>query len=146
MTQADPFGAPQTSFISIREDFMNRLILMTLRGIECGVPSTAPGSKEGTTYDRVIADVVVLDGPITQNIDAIPCKFESMFLSGGALVPMISKPVGGGKRVIEEGKMILARVGPFKNKFGNTSATLVEATDQDKVTGRQYLASLDPFA
>lgn len=141
MTQADPFNDPQSEFITAK-DFVGRLLLVTPTGVETGIVSTMPGA-EGKTYDRVIADVVVLDGAVTDKFDTIPCRIEAQLLSGAALVPQLTKRTSAGP---VPGKMTLGRVTTRKGKFPQPAVVLAEPTDADKNIARQYLASLDPFA
>jgi hypothetical protein len=141
MTQSDPFGEPQSEFITAK-DFVGRLVLVTPTGVETGIESTMPDSK-GKTYDRVIADVVVLDGAVTDKFDVIPCRLEGQLLSGAGLVPQLTKRTSAGP---VPGRMTLGRFGHRRGKWPQPAVVMSEATDADKQVARNYLASLDPFA
>jgi len=141
MGQPDPFGAPQTEFITAK-DFVGRLVLVTPTGVETGIKSTMPGNED-KTYDRVIADVVILDGAPNDKFDTIPCRIEGQLLSGAGLVPQLTKRTSAGP---VPGKMTLGRFANRKGKWPQPAVVMDEPTDADKQTARAYLASLDPFA
>ncbi len=138
----DPFTKPQTDFITPR-DMLGRLALITPKGGEQNIPSTMQG-QEGKTYDRVIADVVLLDGAITDKFTEIPFRMEGQILSGAALVPQLTERAGGG--VLKPGKMTLGRFAERKGRFPNPAVVLAEFTTEDAAKARAYLSTLDPFA
>lgn len=139
----DPFAPPATDFITAK-DMVGRLALITPTGVETGIQSTMPNAKEGDTYDRVICDVVLLDGQITDKFTEVPFRMDGTILSGSGLVPQLTRRVGGGK--LEPGRMTLGRFTTRKGKYPTPAVVLAEPTDEDKNCARAYLATLDPFA
>lgn len=141
----DQFSDPQTEFVNAK-NFVGRLALITPIATQEGVASTMKG-QEGKTYDRVIADVVLLDGTPDERFGpGIPAVIEGQFLSGAALVPMLTRRTQSG---LAPGKMTLGRFALRKGNFPQPAVVLDVATEADKVVARQYLASLaaqDPFA
>jgi hypothetical protein len=152
----DPFADASNDFIT-PETLLGRLLLVKPTGVEQGIASTMPG-QEGKTYDRVIADVTVLDGPISDKLTEIPCVIEGTFLSGSGLVSQLTKRTGGGN--LAPGRLTLGRMANKAGRMSPKSAprhsltdripngfwSLDAPTDAEKQTARDYLNSVDPFA
>jgi hypothetical protein len=153
----DPFADAKSDFMGAKdyctvEGPADRLILFYGQAVETEIPSKAKGS-EGETYDRVIGDVVVLDGPISDKFPEVPGIIKGQFFNGKALVPSLTHRQG--KEILPMDRPVLGRVVRFKNSFGNWSPKIDTPTDADKdvarrwlasTQGKEYLASLDPFA
>jgi len=69
---------------------------------------------DGKPYNYLQADVIVLDGPVTELMDTIPFVVTSMRLTSGPLVR-------NGERVMKKGKdkPFAGRINSQKGKFGN---------------------------
>lgn len=145
----DPFGDPQSNFISSR-DFVGRLVIIVPTGVQHDIPSTMPNAKPGDKYNRVLADVHVLDGPVTDTFDTIPMVIKDQYLQGSALVPQISRPCGEGR--IKPGGMVVGRVTTRKGKFPTPAVVLdpcpVGTPDRVKAKAYwdEYAVNVDPFA
>jgi len=135
----DPFSDARSGFITA-EDFQGRLLLVAVTGFEANRESTM---NPGKTFDTIIADVTVLDGPITEMFDHIPMKIEGQYLSGSGLVPQLKGKVGK----VHPSNQILGRMTqrPARVTGFKPANVLAEPTDADKVTARAYLATLNPF-
>lgn len=149
MTQGDPFNDPQSNFITA-SDLLDRLCIVKPTGVELNIPSTMPNAKPGDTYNRVIADVHVLDGPVTDQFDTIPFVIKDQYLSGGGLVPQLTRPTGGGN--LAPGGLTVGRFAKRKGKYPNPAVVLAPAPvgtpDRAKAAAYwdEYSKSLDPFA
>jgi hypothetical protein len=161
MTATDPFGAPVSEFVKL-EDILGRLVLITPNTIIKGIASTLKG-QEGKTYDAVRAQVVVLDGPVSEKIEAVPTALEDFRLSGASIVPAVmarfkatGATVGGGQGEYDVAPKdpavpyVLGRVAQVKSSYGTPSWVLNPFDPEDAELARTYLASApkpaDPFA
>ena len=161
MTATDPFGAPVSEFVKL-DDVLGRLVLITPSTIIEGIASTLKG-QEGKTYDAVRAQVVVLDGPPSEKIDAVPAVLEDFRLSGASIVPAVmarfkatGPTVGGAAGEYDVApkdaavQYVLGRVAQAKSSYGTPSWVLNGYDSKDAEAARQYLASApkpaDPFA
>lgn len=140
--EPDPFNNATTEFVRL-DDLVGRAILVIPKELTERV-STLPGSN-GKTYESVTADVIVLDGPITEKIPSIPSTHESVFFSGQVVVGQL-KP-----KVATNG-MVLGRMAqqPSKTKGFGDAWVLQPPVDADKVlarpAARAYLDASDPFS
>ena len=152
----DPFSDPgsASSFPAMKQ-LRGRVLIVHPTKLEAGLPNTL---QPGTTYDRMTADVIVLDGdPITGRLDdddnetpfdeplVPPFKLESMFISGAKLITECKGKLPRGEQ--PAGLVIgkLTRLAP--QKAGRKGAWSLEtATDEQKALGKKYLANVDPFA
>jgi hypothetical protein len=139
----DPFSDARSGFVKL-EDLMGRLILVIPQGIE-ERPSRLPTARQGDMYESITADVIVLDGPITELIEEVPMTVEGTFISGSVIVAQL-KP-----KVKTQG-MVLGRLGqqPSQTKSFGPAWVLQPPTDADKVLARPaakaYQEQNDPFA
>lgn len=149
----DPFSSAREAFVKM-DDVEGRLLLMTLT--DSGErESNLPKAKEGDVYTWVEADVVVLDGDVTEMVDEVPMVLEAFQFSGqavtGQLMPYLKKLRAGTGNGI-----VLGRLGTKPNKWKTKTWVIQEPTEDDKVIARQYLAAeqerkakeepKDPFA
>lgn len=156
----DPFSEASSSFITLDDCNVDangntpavgvtagRLLLIEPLSIETR-PSNLPGQTD-KTYESITANVVILDGPVTEKIDAIPLKVDGMFVSGTVIVNQL-KPKLPEKKPAQ--KYMLGRLGkqPSQTKgFGGAwvlNGNGYTVTESDKQLARNYLNSLDPFA
>ncbi len=138
----DPFSDARSGFVKL-EDLLGRLLLVVPKSIEERA-STLPGSQ-GKMYASITADVIILDGPVTDLIDEVPLTLEGTYISGAVIVAQLKPKVG-------THGMVLGRLGqqPAQTKGFGPAWVLREPTDNDKVLARPaasaYLAANDPFA
>jgi hypothetical protein len=138
----DPFSDARSGFVKL-EDMLGRLLLIIPQSIEERA-STLPGSQ-GKTYESITADVIILDGPVTELIEEIPATIEGTFISGSVIVGQL-------KPKVKTHGMVLGRLGQQKARtkgFGD-AWVLNPPTDADKAVARPaaaaYLEATDPFA
>jgi len=143
----EDFDPASTAFLNTSH-LLGRLLLVA--GTELRVkPSTQKGAKEGSTYEVVVADVIVLDGPVDDMIPTVPFIAEGIHLSGQVLVGQV-------RNTAKTGKMVLGRMEqrPSANFPQSKGAwTLAEPTDADKAIARspakaylkQRQEATDPF-
>lgn len=95
----DPFATARSTFVGLG-DLDGRAVLVVPTQLETGIPSTRPGQSK--TYDRIIADVIVLDGGPDEELglDELPYTFEEMFISGSVVVPQLRGAVKHHKPVL----------------------------------------------
>lgn len=146
-TEQDPFDTATSEFVGLK-DLAGRLVLVIPKELQRGIPSTRPGAGK-KTYDRVVADVIVLDGPADpdKGIDEIPYTFEDMFVSGSAVVPQLRSAVK--KRRPKLGVVVLQK----PQVKGNNPAPILEGedvTEEQKALARAAYATWqaeqeDPF-
>ena len=129
-TQTDPFDTASLDFIGLK-NLEGRLVLVVPKELQRDIPSTRPGSGRNT-YDRIVADVIVLDGEPSDElgIDEIPFTFENMFISGSQVVPQLRNNVK--KRRPKLGVVVLQKA----QIKGNNPAV---ALDGEDVTDDQRL-------
>lgn len=142
---SDPFDDARSAFVKL-DDLLGRLVLVVPLEVRTE-PSTLPGSQ-GKTFEKVIADTVVLDGPVTDLIEAVPSTLDELHWSGQVVVGQLKPKVR-----ITNG-MVLGRLAkqPSKTKGFGPAWVLESPTDADKVIARPaakaYLdahAEPDPF-
>jgi len=143
----DPFATAPTTFAGLGDLEGRTVVIVPLR-LESGIPSNRPN---GGTYERVIADVIVLDGEPDEElgIDELPATIEEMFISGSVVVPQVKTKVKSHQPII--GVVVKT---PSKTK-GNAPAVMLDGkasvTDEARALARKaydaYLKSQeDPFA
>lgn len=157
----DPFDdpAPPRPRGARLDDMAGRLLIIIPKGMDKGKSTEADGSV--SSYDRMTADVVVLDGgpmpyggkpngrpPIPHDkVAEIPYRQTAMFISGTALISQAR--LAWEKRQRGEPGMVIGRLGwgeqPADPRF-QAPWILLKATDADKDVARRYLATIDPFA
>jgi len=120
-TSDDPFATPTADFTVI-DDLDGRLVAIVGLRMEKG-----RGKSDGKEYDKVIADVIVIDGPTTDKIPSLPHTVSEMHLSAGMVVGQIRQYVG-------KGTPVLARVNSKPSSFNRSVKAfgLSDPTDQDK--------------
>jgi hypothetical protein len=92
----DDFDDPQTEFLSV-DDLDGRAVLVYPKSVQDNLPSNRAGGKP---YSMVIADVVVLDGPVADRIPTVPFIARDMHISNAPIVPRIRQNVGVDKPII----------------------------------------------
>lgn len=138
----DPFSDARSDFIKV-EDLKGRLVLIAPKDVVTR-QSRFPG-QEGKTYDSVTADVIVLDGPVTESIETIPMTIDDMVISGTIMASQLAPKV-------KTRGMVLGRVAtqPSQTRGFRDAWLLEPPTEADKVIARPaasaYLAANDPFA
>lgn len=156
----DPFDdpAPQRPKGPRLEEMYGRLILIMPKGMDKGKGTDSEGKP--TEYDRMTADVVVLDGgPIAfggdpggrppvphDQVGQVPFRNVAMYISAKGIISQCREAYA--KRQRNEPGMVIGRltVGEKKNPAHQAPWLLDKATDADKAIARQYLATIDPFA
>ena len=128
----DPFSSARSAFTTL-DDLMGRLILVRPKELRTEV-STLPNAN-GKTYEKVIADVIVLDGDPDDKIETIPMTLEDQHISGVAIVGQL-KPAA--KKKIDRGGIVLGRLGkvPSKTKGFGPAWILNDPEDEDKELAR----------
>lgn len=124
---SDLFSAPSTASGITWTDLKGSLVLIKVHAIEAGIKTVHGDST------AVRADVIVLDGAKADEVYADTLIFPKVLQS------QVKGNVGG---------MVLGRIGQGVAKPGQSAPwTLAEATDADKVIGREYLAktTVTPF-
>lgn len=139
----DPFDGARTGFVRL-EDLKDRLVLVFPQSVE-ERDSTLPGAA-GKKYESVTADVIVLDGDVTELIEEVPLTLEGIFISGAAIVPQVKPKIGKGRGVLGRLSTQAARTKGFGDAW-----VLEAPTDADKALARPYAVAyqeknLDPFA
>lgn len=126
----DEFATPDRNFLAV-DDLDGRLVIIFPHSI-AEVASTKPNGKP---YDRVTADVVVVDGTVTDKLDQVPFLAENMYLSAGSLVGAVRKHVG-------KGKPVLGRVDSRPSSYNKQVKAygLADPTDADKKAASPALA------
>lgn len=157
----DPFDdpAPPRPKGPRLDDMYGRLLLIIPKGMDKGKSTEADGTT--STYDRMTADVIVLDGPPMpyggkpngrpptphDRIAPIPHREVGMYVSAKALISQSRD--AWAKRQRNEPGMVLGRLAygeqPADPKL-QAPWILEKATDADRAVARQYLATIDPFA
>lgn len=123
----DPFSNPASGGRFSAADHKGKLLLVTPTGYKEGIETTF-GTK-----DAVEADIVILD----EQSPADSEKIEGALLFGGVLIGQTKSKVGKG--------LILGRLNQGTAKKGQQPPwTLDDPTDEDKTTGRAYLATQAP--
>jgi hypothetical protein len=162
--EGDPFDAPaaqQARGPRMREMY-GRLLLVIPRKLEHGVVSRTLKNSDGSpaVQDRMTADVVILDGttihyggkpeaviPVPHDKSAeIPFRVTGMFISNAGLISQCREALA---KIVSQGRpgMVLGRLGQGQGgQNGNPPWILTPATDADRVIGKAYLATVDPFA
>jgi hypothetical protein len=123
----DPFSGPASASGVKVTEFEGRLLLVTPTNYEEGI-ETQYGAK-----DAVRASVVVID----EEDPAKSEKHDDVLMFQGRLIGQTKPFVGKG--------LVLGRLGKGEAKKGQSAPWMLEdPTDDDKVKGRAYLASVAP--
>jgi hypothetical protein len=156
----DPFDdpAPQRPKGPRLEEMYGRLLIIIPKGMERVSGKDSDGKPN--EYDRMTADVVVLDGgPIAfggdpngrppvphDQLAQVPHRNVAMFLSAKGIISQCRD--AWAKRQRGEPGMVLGRltVGERKNPQHQPPWLLDKATEADRALGRAYTAAIDPFA
>lgn len=157
----DPFDdpAPPRPRGPRLEEMSGRLLLVIPKGMDKGKGTDDKGNA--TEYDRMTADVIVLDGgpmayggkptgrpPVPHDkVGQIPWREVGMYITGKAIISQARD--AWAKRQRNEPGMVVGRLGygeqPADPKF-QAPWVLEKATPADKDIARAYLATIDPFA
>jgi hypothetical protein len=158
---SDPFDdpAPPRPKGPRLDEMAGRLLLIIPKGMDKASSKETDGTT--STYDRMTADVVVLDGPPMayggkpngrppvphDKVAPIPWREVGMFISAKALISQSRN--AWEKRQRGEPGMVIGRLGygeqPADPKL-QAPWILTTATEADKALARAYLATIDPFA
>lgn len=123
----DPFSGPASASGVKVTEFEGRLLLVTPTAYEEGI-ETQYGAK-----DAVRASVVVIDEEAPEKSE----KHDDVLMFQGRLIGQTKPFVGKG--------LVLGRLGKGEAKKGQSAPWMLEdPTDDDKVKGRAYLASVAP--
>ena len=125
----DEFATPVRNFLSI-EDLDGRLVIAFPHSID-----TLTSPKNGKDYQRIIADVVVVDGKTTDKLPKLPHLATDMHLSATGVVASLRAMVG-------KGRPVLGRVDSRPSSFNKNVPAygLADPTDADKAAARPALA------
>lgn len=136
----DPFDEARSGFIRL-DDLLGRLLIVAPKTLE----QRKSKENEGT-YDAIMADVVVCDGPVTEEIENVPITLDNIQFGGVVVVNQL-------KSKIKDGKLVLGRLGQQERqsgKKGQPAWVLNPPTDKDKDLARPlalaYREANDPFA
>lgn len=88
---------------------------------------TAKSRQNGEQYEKVIADVLVIDGPTTDKMPQIPATLLDQHISAGSVKMAIQGMIG-------KGKPVLGRVNSQPSQYNRQVKAygLSDPTDQDK--------------
>lgn len=128
--EADEFDTPQTEFVEIA-DLDGRLVLVLPHRLE-----QATSRTNGDKYDRIVADVIVLDGPTTEKITEVPGTVKDMFLSSTGVVSRTRRNVGSGRPVLGRVDSRPSTANKRVLAYG-----LADPSDADKVLARPAWAA-----
>jgi hypothetical protein len=140
---ADPFTVPSSAPADGEEatftrmaDLVDKCLLIKPLNYEDGIASTHPHAKAGDTYDRVTADVTVID---TDN-PAKSVTHEGLWITQGRVIGKTKRKVGG--MVLG----ILTRPAPT-HAAPNPPYDLIDPTPAHVTAARAFLAAGDepPF-
>jgi hypothetical protein len=121
----DPFGAPSSATGITWADLKGSLLLIKVRSIETDI-TTVHGLS-----DAVRADVVVLDDKGTAP--------EGEAFNDTLIFPKVLQSQ------VKSQELVLGRLGQGDAKKGQSAPWMLsEATEADKVIGREYLAKANP--
>lgn len=79
----DDFDDPKTEYASV-EHLDGRVVMFYVKRIDSNIMG-----NNGKPYDRVVCDVVVLNGDVTELVPEVPGIIENMFVSNVSIVPRI---------------------------------------------------------
>lgn len=92
---ADPEAKSSEDFVTV-DDLDGRLICVYPK--ECRREKST--KSDGKDYDKIVADVIVLDGPVTEKIGSVPLFVPDMHFNAWAVTSRIKGNVGTGKPVL----------------------------------------------
>ena len=126
----EDFDNPDRDFLEI-DDLDGRLVIVFPLSSSLE-KSTKPNGKD---FTRVVADVVIVDGPTTAKIPHLPFLAKDFYLSAGAVVGAVKSKVGTGRPV-------LGRVDSRPSSYNKQVKAygLADAEDKDKDKARPALA------
>jgi hypothetical protein len=145
-TETDPFATARSTFVRLG-DLEDRAVLIVPTAIQTGIQSTRKGGED---YDRIVADVIVLDGDPDENLglDEIPTTIEGMFITGAVAVPQLRPSLKSHRPVLG-----VVTKQASRTKGNNDAVALVgdSVTEDQRALARTawdaYKASQeDPFA
>jgi len=161
----DPFAnsdpSPQAPRSPRFRELYGRLIILVPKRLEKGLVSGRFKNPDGSAViqDRMTADLIVLDGgtihyggepekvpPIAHDKTAeVPARWNDTFISFAGIISQCRDALAA--RAAGRPGMVIGRLtkGTDSGK-GNPPWLITPATDADKALGRQYLATVDPFA
>lgn len=124
----EDFAKPARDYLEIA-DLDGRLLIVFPETI-----GELVSEKNGKPYDRIIGDVVIVDGPLTDKIPALPHLAPAMHLSASGVVAVLRAHVG-------KGKPVLGRVDSRPSKFNKLIPAygLADPEDKDKTAATPAL-------
>lgn len=144
------------------EEMYGRLIMIMPKGMDKGKGTDSEG--KATEYDRMTADVIVLDGPPIQfggdpagrppiphdQVAQVPHRVVDMYVSAKGLISQSSR-AWAKAQAKAPGAFVVGRlgVGEKKNPAHQAPWLLTKATDAEKDVVRAYVRAVreaDPFA
>ncbi len=90
----DEFATPGSGFVDIHELKDRLCIFVPLR------TETETSKQNGKPYTRIVADVIVLDGPTTELMPELPHLIEEFFVSSKLMVGQMRRLVGKGRPML----------------------------------------------
>ena len=154
--------APQRAKGPRLEEMYGRLLMIIPKGMDKGKGTDSEG--KATEYDRMTADVIVLDGgpiafggdpggrpPIPHDkVENVPLRVTDMYISAKGLISQSSR-AWTKAQAKAPGAFVVGRlgVGEKKNPAHQAPWLLTKATDAEKDTVRAYVRAVreaDPFA
>lgn len=146
---SDPFSEARSGFVKF-EDMVGRGLLFVPLSSEIR-KSTLKG-QEGKDVLTVITDIVVLDGPVNEQIESVPLTLESVPVMSTAVVNQLKVKIG---KKAPDGKtpaMVLGKLSQQKSGYGTPMWILEAPTDAHKALAREAAKQFtpgdddDPFA
>jgi hypothetical protein len=139
----DPFDDARPGFVRL-EDLKGRLLCVYPQS-SSERDSNLPG-QQGKKYEQILADVIVLDGDVTEQVEEVPTILDGIAFSGSAIVPQLKSKLG-------KNRGVLGRLATRKSQTkGFGDAWVLDApTDADKTLARPHAIAYqekhaDPFA
>jgi hypothetical protein len=121
--ETDEFDTPQMEFVTIH-DLKDRLSVINAKRVETG-----KGKQDNEPYEFIVADVVIIDGDVTDLIDRLPFVAVNMHITAKALVGQLKDRVG-------KNKPFLCRIDAAPSSFNRQvmayGVRKHEITDADK--------------
>lgn len=145
----DPFSEARSGFVKF-EDIVGRGLLFVPLSSEIR-KSTLKG-QEGKDVLTVITDIVVLDGPVTEQVEAVPLTLESVPVMSTAVVNQLKVKIGKKGPDNKTPAMVLGVLGRQTSSYGTPMWILEAPEEKHKALARQAAKAFtpsdedDPFA
>lgn len=132
---ADMFDDPSTDFVTV-DDLDGRLVCVYPKEVRREDSRTNAGKQ----YDKIVADVIVLSGPVTDKVTEVPMFLPDMHFSAGAVVGALRGGVGTGRPRLGRIDSQPSRHNRQVKAYGMKPATDAEKTQAAPIV-RQVLAA-----